>query len=381
MSNLSDLMEVEEQKDSRIILGDCRDVLKTLPENSVQCVITSPPYFGLRDYGTEIWEGGDSKCDHKGEGINLHETGFGKRVMKRAGRTCKKCGAVRVDEQIGVEQTPEDFVDQLVKVFREVRRVLRPDGTLFLNIGDTYNNGGEKSRDSNIKHKDLIGVPWMLAFALREDGWYLRQDIIWAKKAPSPEPELDRCTRSHEYIFLLSKSDKYFFDAEAIKEDRIDAGRVNRSELKKMLDGDEVDGRDFGEKKMKRSVWWMDTSNSRINHVAMYPEELVRPCILAGTSDGGCCPKCQMPFERVVERRDGVSKGCTDTLTVGWKPVCECGETESIPCVVMDPFNGSGTTGIVAVKLGRHYQGIELLPENVKISEQRIAATPRPRRA
>jgi len=237
---------------NKILLGNCKNVLKTLPAKSVRCCVTSPPYFGLRDYGTASWEGGDPTCHHFRNEKNDNpdwvvqtrgkvDAGSGDAIFKSV---CGKCGAIRVDEQIGLEETPEQFIANLVEVFEEVRRVLVDDGTLWVNIGDTYarnpqtesdiikNSGfhaangtaetacvarNQRNIPAGLKAKDLIGIPWMLAFALRSAGWYLRQDIIWHKPNPMPESVTDRCTKSHEYIFLLSKSRQYYYNHEAIK--------------------------------------------------------------------------------------------------------------------------------------------------------------------
>jgi DNA modification methylase len=251
-----------------ILIGDVRQKLKELPDKSVHCCVTSPPYWGLRDYGTASWDGGDPECDHLGKPMatkaNINRNcGTGNDVKNATAREfykdiCGKCGAQRIDSQIGMEETPEQFVANMVEVFREVWRVLRDDGTLWLNLGDSYvggkgqsgsmggdyqasrNNagaslnmahqtlGGQKQtkptddrammKASGLKPKDLVGIPWRVAFALQADGWYLRQDIIWHKPNPMPESVTDRCTKSHEYIFLLSKSRQYYFDNEAIKE-------------------------------------------------------------------------------------------------------------------------------------------------------------------
>ncbi len=244
------------------LTGDCLEILPTLDAESVQCCVTSPPYYGLRDYGTATWEGGDPGCDHKQE--HQRERDFANRrgetkengyagssctswstrdVTVKPGNRCRKCGAVHTDNQIGLESTPEAYVEKLVAVFREVRRVLRDDGTVWLNLGDSYASIGHKKSNSGygttglaggiaqehsilrhenngpgLKHKDLIGIPWRVAFALQADGWWLRQDIIWAKPNPMPESVTDRCTKSHEYIFLLTKSARYFYDQEAVKE-------------------------------------------------------------------------------------------------------------------------------------------------------------------
>lgn len=234
-----------ELKNYEILCGDALERLKDIPDNTVQTCITSPPYYGLRDYGTGKWIGGDPNCKHySGTYGNNVSVGTHKN-MKDSGmptvgfahimrNVCTKCGAIREDKQIGLEETPEQYINKLVEVFREVKRVLKDDGTLWINIGDTYNgtkrgNTNDINKKTNTdsfvkklwegaKEKDLIGIPWMLAFALRADGWYLRQDIIWHKPNPMPESVEDRCTKSHEYIFLLSKNPTYYFDYEAIEE-------------------------------------------------------------------------------------------------------------------------------------------------------------------
>ena len=334
-----------------IILGDCITGMKTLSDKCVQTCITSPPYFGLRDYGTGSWEGGDIECDHVdttamaerlrqkksmiavGERMDgstrtrVHDEQIGQGIQYN--HSCKKCGAKRVDSQIGQEDTVDGYVQKMVEVFREVRRILRDDGTLWLNLGDSYMsakncapppqtvaNGNARSMPTDfipanrkdqdgLKTKDLIGIPWRVALALQADGWYLRQDIIWSKPNPMPESVADRCTKSHEYIFLLSKKPHYYYDHEAVKEPAV-----------------------YGqEKKNKRSVWTVNAKGYKGAHFAVYPEELVTPCVLAG------CPQ------------DGT---------------------------VFDPFTGSGTTAVVALKNGRNYIGTELNPEYIKIAEARI---------
>lgn len=299
-----------------IIEGDSLQVLKTLPDQSVQCCVTSPPYYGLRDYG--------------------------------------------VDGQIGLEETPEQYIENLVSVFREVRRVLKDDGTLWVNMGDSYAGSGkgawknkngqkevyvpdpdspqakmEKTWDG-IKNKDLIGIPWMLAFALRSDGWYLRQDIIWAKPNPMPESVMDRCTKSHEYIFMLTKQPKYYFDHEAISEPTItydnsqrdrDTTKLNNTPGRTRMAGLKTNAY---ETRNKRDVWTVSTKPYRGAHFATFPEDLILPCILAGSREG-------------------------DT--------------------VIDPFNGAGTTGVVCMKEKREYIGIELNPEYVELTEKRLSET------
>jgi DNA modification methylase len=244
---------------NKIYNGDVLEILKTLPNQSINMCVTSPPYYALRDYQTAKWEGGDINCDHKKEikpsSEHIKKEGYRDAFRNSNARSnhseephyksiCKKCGAVRIDKQIGLEETPEEYIQKLVDVFREVKRVLKDDGTLWINIGDSYNGSGKAGNNpeyqnkhtefgksskhserfgnptniKNLKPKDLIGIPWMLAFALRSDGWFLRQDIIWSKTNPMPESVTDRCTKSHEYIFLLSKNKQYYFDNESIKE-------------------------------------------------------------------------------------------------------------------------------------------------------------------
>lgn len=315
---------------NQIINCNCIDGLKNLPDDSIHCCVTSPPYFGLRDYG--------------------------------------------VDGQIGLEETPELFVQNLVNVFNEVRRVLRPDGTLWLNLGDSYAGSGMgsatvKGRGGNkygLKQKDLIGIPWMVAFALRSAGWYLRQDIIWAKPNPMPESVTDRCTKSHEYIFLLSKSARYFFDNEAIKQPIADssADRLDQ-DIENQEGSDRVPGKKNGKMKAvgkrkgyehrgpydkklkshsgnfdddgnligggmanKRSVWTVTTRPFKEAHFATFPERLIVDCIKAGCPEGHG--------------------------------------------IVLDPFMGSGTTALVARKLNRKYIGFELNSSYIDIANRRI---------
>jgi len=356
-----------------ILQGDVRSCLKQIEDASVQCCITSPPYWGLRDYGTATWEGGDPNCDHKqktarNDGGRVNVGGFhgsaaadsDKGDMNYVG-VCPKCGARRTDSQIGLEPTPEAYVADLVDVFQEVKRVLREDGVLWLNLGDTYANqksgdtysgfnarysgtgldGGKQAKTfasvdkhrklafSGCKPKDLVGIPWLVAFALRADGWYLRSDIIWNKPNPMPESVTDRCTKSHEYIFMLTKSERYYYDAEAVKEEG--AGRLDRGHAPKGQIGkhgwqseplDEPNGRN------KRDVWTVATQPCSEAHFATFPPKLIEPMILAGSK---------------------------------------------VDDTILDPFMGSGTTAIQAVRLHRHYLGCELNPEYVKMAERRIA--------
>jgi DNA modification methylase len=314
---------------NKILIGDCLEKLKELPNGVINCCITSPPYYGLRDYG--------------------------------------------VDGQIGLEESPEEYVAKIVEIFTEVKRVLSKDGTLWLNLGDSYWGGGWRGTDLNgnsgdiqkghkgthcgatmpamkgksngYKPKDLVGIPWMVAFALRADGWYLRQDIIWHKTNPMPESVTDRCTKTHEYVFLMSKSQRYYYDADAIKEEAAYDGR-NDTMMKGSIKYKEnvmpsgnpnsmsVNGHERWMKndegdyvRNKRSVWTVNTRPYSGAHFATFPEKLIVDMIKAGCPDGG---------------------------------------------LVLDPFMGSGTTGLVARKLNRNYVGIEINPEYVTMAENRI---------
>jgi DNA modification methylase len=266
----------------KIYQGDCRKLMANLPEKSVESCVTSPPYFGLRDYGN--------------------------------------------DNQIGDEKTPDEYISALVTVFREVRRVLRDDGTVWLNLGDSYIN------------KNLAGIPWRVALALQADGWCLRQDIIWSKPNVMPESVKDRCTNSHEYIFLLSKSPKYYYDYEAVKEDAVYTDhRAGMGKLE--YEGKKSQGEEDGvknskkafavvtEKRNRRSVWTVSPKSFHDAHFAVFPPELIEPCILAGCPEGG---------------------------------------------TVLDPFGGSGTTGVVADRLGRDAIMFELNPDYIDIASKRI---------
>ena len=370
----------------RIIQGDCIEGLRTLPDASVHCCVTSPPYWGLRDYGH--------------------------------------------DGQIGLEATPEAYVDRMVEVFREVRRVLRDDGTCWVNLGDSY-SGGKTGRDDadrtirlrgnagdtirqgdvyacknrtvpdGLKPKDLVGIPWRVAFALQADGWWLRQDIIWHKPNPMPESVRDRCTKAHEYVFLLTKSERYFYDAEAVSEAL--SGKPHAPGNKCSTDGGHMRN-DFGTDAMqrvwgasgrrnRRSVWTVTTKPYSGAHFAVMPAALVEPCIKAGCPDQ-CCTMCGAGYERVTAKertatRPGtatkVTGDCmtdgnrdpqrhvTTTQTLGWQPACDCAASGTMPGTVLDPFAGSGTTLAVAAELGRSGIGCELNPEYIELAEQRIA--------
>jgi DNA modification methylase len=317
----------------RIMVGDCRRSLASLPPASVHCVVTSPPYFGLRDYGTATWDGGDPACEHvgrekprndttgSGEGNGRFATTRGEQPGKSAYvepvREVCRCGARRIDEQIGLERTPAEFVASLVDVFRSVWPVLRDDGTLWLNLGDSYarpaakggsgaggknekylgDNYGRARADvpPDLKPKDLIGIPWRVAFALQADGWYLRSDNIWHKPNPMPESVTDRPTKSHEYMFLLAKSERYYYDGAAIAEPAIYADSGRESVARGGFDGK---GKDFTgrepfraitETRNKRTVWTVPTQPYTGAHFATFPPALIEPCILAGSPRGGSC--------------------------------------------------------------------------------------------
>jgi DNA modification methylase len=416
-----------------ILLGDVRETLRSLPDGSIHCVVTSPPYWGLRDYGTATWLGGDQNCSHKRDSKHSESCSTGQKNLEGAigdgiyKVSCPRCGAVRQDSQLGLEPTFDEYVQNMVLVFREVHRVLRDDGTLWLNLGDSYagsngngykqsiastnasNAGGEnedfrrinKRDDGDLKPKDLVGIPWRVAFALQSDGWYLRQDIIWHKPNPMPESVLDRCTKAHEYIFLLTKKPRYFFDSEAIKEPAKHAGddRGSRSDSRRGTSMNSMSG-ETGAFKNRRSVWSVTTKPFKGAHFATFPQDLIEPCIKAGTSEKGCCPTCLAPYKRLIERTrvarnelpeddpryrpntyNGAYEeingkgdaGYTHTHTVGWEKTCTCETEEIVPCTVLDVFFGAGTTGVVAQKLGRNYKGCELNPEYAKIATDRLA--------
>ena len=482
----------------QIINADCLTALRGLAPGSVHCCVTSPPYWGLRDYG--------------------------------------------VAGQLGLERTPEEYVARMVEVFREVWRVLREDGTCWVNLGDSYaSNGGHADTNcdarrgemgigskpehanrafrarggkdcdpkrgvaangqphkhgagAGLKPKDLVGIPWRVGFALQADGWWLRQDIIWHKPNPMPESVTDRFTKAHEYIFLLTKSARYYFDQEAILEpcsqstharlsqnvqEQIGSTRAHGGEKtngnmkavgraphgsiearllrakdghksaptddrngirpRKSWNGSEFhDGKNaqvhanvgknriknnpsfdeamaiMPENRNKRSVWTVPSAPYSEAHFDTIPPNMIKPCIMAGTSARGACAKCGAPWERIVERgapdldhqracggdvngeyhgkatKDYATAGAQDAsatkarilagmvekITTGWKPTCECGCTETVPCAVLDPFGGSGTTGQVALELGRRAILIELNPQYIPLIENRTNVTP-----
>jgi len=353
-----------------ILQGDCIESLKKLEDQSINTCITSPPYWGLRDYN------GESK-------------------------------------QLGMEDTPEEFTENLVKVFREIKRVLRDDGTVWLNLGDSYSSGGRTTTTNQslrgdkeygvtrpkpskgIKPKDLIGIPWRVAFALQQDGWYLRQDIIWHKPNPMPESVRDRCTKAHEYIFLLSKNVKYYYDHEAIKEDaKYPQGPNSSHAIRKGVGDPKMQTRGglhkigANPKRNKRSVWTITTKPFKGAHFATFPKDLIEPCVLAGCPEKSCI-NCGEPYLRKVVKSGEIqrrwSKNNADGSPyekqgsmqniyedMGLQKQCDCQTNETKGGTVLDPFGGSGTTGIVAASHSRNAVLLELNQEYIDLAKERI---------
>jgi len=435
--------------------GGCLDVMRGLPDASVHCCVTSPPYWGLRDYGTEsqVW-GGAQNCDHEwrdtsyvrrtsdggtGERQQIANIGSLDRDKPVRNAFCVRCGAWR--GELGLEPTPDLYAEHLVLVFREVRRLLRPDGTLWLNLGDSYagswgnysphtavpSEGWSGTRfkraayddrtwrpanslpQKGLKAKDLVGIPWRVALALQADGWYLRSDIVWAKENCMPESVRDRPTRAHEYVFLLARSERYFYDADAVSEPmkvssmtRVQTGWNGDSQrgytgggpqnhLGKYMGGEYARTQT---RRNRRTVWSIATKPYKGAHFAVFPPKLAEPCILAGTSADGCCVRCGAPRKRRVAVRRGEpdNTGRTHSLpeqrlgkapapergwetartTLGWEPACSCSDAGVVPCVVLDPFAGSGTAGAVCLEHGRRFIGIELNPAYCELAAARL---------
>lgn len=381
-------------------VGNNIDVLKKYPDGYFQMCVTSPPYWGLRDYGNDptIWDA-QPDCEHVWD-----ETMF-----------CGKCGAW--NGCLGLEPTPELYVQHLVAIFREVKRVLRPDGVFFLNLGDCYAGKGyfkpEKAigkgnetapvhhtirqpepKDIGLKAKDLVGIPWRVAFALQGDGWWLRNEVIWHKGNPMPSPTDDRFTCSHEHIFLLTKSQHYFFDNFAVREKGVipagstgAKGSVKRSSTP-MVNSRPPEYMVYSGYRNKRDVWDINIAQHKSDiHFAVFPESIPEICIKAGTSEKGNCPKCGSPWERILERtkadredrEDNPNVGgfqrcpteIDDVKFVGWQSTCKCG-LDPIPAVVLDLFAGEGTTLRVARRLGRSSVGIDINPNFREVAANEV---------
>lgn len=430
-----------------------------IPDKSVQCIVTSPPYWGLRKYAGDQgieWptveyapmaglaplriQGCEPECAHEwadgpiraysGGGSNASNLDGSREYETTThfkttqGAYCLHCGGWR--GELGLEPTPEMYIAHLILCLREWKRVLRDDGTCWVNLGDSYNGSGGAGGDygagglregqpkypgrkvGGLKPKDLCGIPWRFAFAAQADGWYLRSDCIWAKPNPMPESVGDRPTKSHEYIFLLSKNQNYYFDADAVREDYSDKTQWTYTTV---YGGGMPNGKQHGSDESSRlrikpnntgrnlrTVWTIATQPTPFAHFATYPEKIPETAILAGTSARGCCPKCGAPYARCVELGEVQSKGGSvnnrrnghtdfggsdmncgvfiqrEHLTIGWQPSCTCNAGEPVPCVTLDPFHGSGTTGKVAIRLGRRYIGVDISEEYLnEITAQRFA--------
>lgn len=382
--------------------------LPMIEDGSVQAVICSPPYYGLRVYAGE-------------QGIEWPA------VTYRLNEWVEPTTVEPMTCGLGMESSPVAYIGHLILCLREWRRVLRADGTCWVNLGDSYAGGGGFSAGApssttsksgrygltgalkaggvpvgNLKPKDLLMIPALFAIAARADGWWLRSDIVWSKPNPMPESVRDRCTKAHEYIFLLAKSPRYFWDAEAVKEGSVDPeGSARRYAMPFYVGEKETSGggrpnaasntagmKEFSGTRNLRSVWHVATQPTPYAHFATWPEKLVEPMVKAGSSERGCCPTCGAPWQRVTETQRsghlangnrpaaderGVSQTSglrgngrdyrVETNTLGWRPSCACPEHEPVPCTVLDPFNGSGTTGRCAVRLGRKYIGVDIAAE------------------
>lgn len=455
--------------------ADCLAALRALPDRSVRSCVTSPPYYGLRDYDLPPTEwpavtyrpiagapevtipGCDPACNHEWgdesypdrRGVQLGKATTVDARQASRGARCLRCGGWR--GCLGLEETPEAYMGHLVLIFREVRRVLTDDGTLWLNLGDSYANNPSTSviprseqgngtgiyqippekhhaarrqtpnratslAQAGYKKKDLLGNPWRVTFALQEDGWYLRCDVIWHKPNPMPESVRDRPTRNHEYLFLLSKRAKYYYDPEAIKEDA--SGNTHpkgpKNSPPKSLLHEDARARvknngsytaaipDVVSSRNKRSVWTISPQQFAGAHFATMPEALVEPCILAGSSERGRCAACGKPWVRSLASNNpskGTNTGADMTggaartgnpqtsaglhrnqggvystrRDLGFKPSCTC-NADTAPDTILDPFCGSGTVGRVARKLGRHFIGIDRSADYCAMAAERITA-------
>ena len=440
---------------NKIYNGDCLEVLKTLPDNSVDCVVTSPPYWGLRDYGTATWEGGDVNCNHVRDNkitdncntgqINLKEIGCGDSIYKDI---CKKCGAKRIDKQLGLESTFTEYINKLCNIFDEIKKVLKPTGTCFVNLGDTYGGSGNGSWDAPIEirgkqyrktcnldqeylgpprktndfSKSLLQIPSRFAIEMCNRGWILRNELIWHKPNCMPNSVKDRFTVDFEKMFFFVKNRKYYFEQQyepfsesylkemrpmgVLRERMYENSKYKMdaapSQFKKPANLERNETNLIG--RNKRCVWKIKTKPFNEAHFAVYPEALCKTPIQAG-----CplyvCSKCGKPREIIIERSSiseeyhkenekqhykllsQINLSKTSALRISgnkyndWKVAnpdkflgytdCGCG-AEFIPGIVLDPFFGSGTTGVTALKLNRNFVGIELNPEYIEIAQKRI---------
>ena len=423
----------------QILQGDVRDMLATLPAESVQCVVTSPPYYGLRDYGTATWQGGDPAHEHRGVRACTAPAGAAKQASNAGSNAVMagdcSCGARRIDRQIGLEASPAEFIAALVGVFDAVRRVMRPDGVCFVNLGDSYSANNppgrrdaereygrdtvqdgsfdrERARRLGIPAKNLLLIPERFAIAMQDRGWIVRSRIAWCKTSAMPESVRDRPTSAWEVILMFVKQARYYYDADAVRQPAkygrrewtyakphatYDAGTAGVSAPGSTKGGDPESGASL------RNFWLLGPEPSREQHFAAFVSEIPRRCILAATSQAGQCPACGAPWVRIADKvlvptpkskngtatvsaKRGANRAAEDhrttwgevhgsyaVTTLGWAASCDCPPADPVPQLVLDPFLGSGTTALVADQLGRNAVGIELNPEYAEMARRRIA--------
>ncbi|GAC1572988.1 MAG: hypothetical protein NVS3B5_02230 [Sphingomicrobium sp.] len=440
-------------------VGDVRAKLRELPADHFDCVVTSPPYWGLRDYGTGHWVGGDPDCEHRSptmrEGRNEDRAALAGSAATNSAQlllahrsACGKCGALKVDYQIGLEPTLAEHIAVMVEVFEEVRRVLKPTGTLWLNYGDCYatSPNGRSAADTKaagnrdkpfstigggLKAKDLCMIPNRLAIALQDAGWWVRSEIVWGKPNPMPESIKDRPSCAHEKVWLLSKSERYFYDHVAVRQplaaasfqrlsqdiesqegsDRANGGAKTNGKMKAVKFGGNkgqghhgsaarrASGKDWepGDSSANlKNIWMIPTSSFSEAHFATFPQELASRCIKAGSSEAGCCTACGAAWTRQTEityrnpgNRQTNGPRSTDNraftagfavrlekiiTTTGFAPSCDCSDPSPRPSRVLDIFGGAGTTALIAARLGRAATLIELNPEYATLARARIEA-------